>query len=140
MQSVDLVFRGTVTVSKALPLHPQMRGRQRYAVTFRVQEYWKGTPAPAITLYTLDPGTDCLGDDYQVGKEYLVYASEQEARDLQPDPDFFWYGWTDVVAAGTRIVLSQNACKPAGMVSSPWVRTALHELGRGRKLTPRQAR
>ena len=35
-----VVFHGTVLKSEALPLHPEMRGRQRFAVTLRVAEYW----------------------------------------------------------------------------------------------------
>ncbi len=127
-----LVFRGTVTQHKTLPLHPKMRGRQRYAVTFRVQEYWKGTPAETVTLYTLDPGTDCLGEDYQVGKEYLVYASEQEVLDVQPDPDFFWYGWADVLTRGTKMWVPGNPCMPGGEVSASEVKAALRQLRRGR--------
>jgi hypothetical protein len=74
--------------SKVLPQHPEMKGRRRYAVTFQVNRYWKGSPTYNITLYDLDAGTDCHGFDYQVGKEYLVYASQEKARDYRFD-DFF---------------------------------------------------
>jgi hypothetical protein len=45
LKAAAVVFRGTVVTSSMLPLHPEMRGRQRFAVTLRVAEYWKGTVA-----------------------------------------------------------------------------------------------
>jgi hypothetical protein len=67
MSNASLVFRGTALESKLLTQHPEMRGRQRYAVTFRVSEYWKGAPGQTVTLYDLDAGTDCMGFGYEVG-------------------------------------------------------------------------
>jgi hypothetical protein len=107
-----------------------MRGRQRYAVTFRVDQYWKGTPAQTITLYDLDAGTDCHGFGYEVGKEYLVYAFQEGAKDYKMD-DFFWFGWTDVLAPGTSM-LQPTACTPGGETSSRLVRRTMRELGLGR--------
>lgn len=67
---------------KTLPTRREMKGPGRYAITFRVEEYWKGSPGRTLTLYGLDGGTDCLGDgDYQIGRNYLVYAVEQEVKD-----------------------------------------------------------
>jgi len=111
MQASALVFRGSVTHVKTLPERPKMGGRQRYAVTFLVEEYWRGTPAQTITLYDLDPGTDCMGAGFQSGRTYLVFAAEEIAKDYQPDPDFFWCGWTDVLPAGTPMFRPLTACQ-----------------------------
>jgi hypothetical protein len=57
-----VVFRGVVTARKTLPSRAEMRGRNRYAISFRVDEYWKGSPGRTLVIYGLDPVTDCLGD------------------------------------------------------------------------------
>jgi hypothetical protein len=57
-----VVFRGVVVERKTLPSRAEMRGRNRYAITFRVDEYWKGSPGRTLVIFGLDPGTDCLGD------------------------------------------------------------------------------
>jgi hypothetical protein len=79
-------------------------------------------------------GTDCLGDGgYEVGKNYLVYASEQDVQDVTLDglpAGPFWYGWTDVLPKGTKMLAPQTACVPGGKTSA--VRTSLRELGKGR--------
>lgn len=131
MKSSALVFRGSVSHVETLPEHPKMRGRQRYAVTFLVDEYWRGTPAQTITLYDLDPGTDCMGAGFQSGRTYLVFASEEMAKDNQPDPDFFWYGWTDVLPPGSPMFLPITACMPGGDTSVGAVRKQIRQLGRG---------
>jgi hypothetical protein len=124
------VFRGVVIDRKTLPARAEMRGRNRYAITFRVAEYWKGSPEEILVIYGLDPGADCLGDGgYQIGKEYLVYAIEQRAKDVLLD-GYFWYGWEDVLPRGTTMLIPDTACKPGGEVAK--ARQALHELGRGR--------
>jgi hypothetical protein len=130
MGDAAFVFRGLVAEVKLLPRHPEMRGRQRVAVTFRVNRYWKGAPTRTATLYDLDPGTDCHGFGYEAGKEYLVYASMNEARDYRLDKDYFWFGWTDILAPGTKI-LEPLSCNPGGLTSERVVRKALSELGRG---------
>jgi hypothetical protein len=125
-----VVFRGKVTERKTLPSRTEMRGRNRYAIAFRVDEYWKGSPGRTLVIYGLDPGTDCLGDGgYQVGKEYLVYASEQRAKDFLMG-DYFWYGWKDILPEGSVMLVPDTACKPGGEVAK--ARAALDELGRGR--------
>jgi hypothetical protein len=68
MSHASLVFRGTALENKLLTQHPEMRGRQRYAITFRVIEYWKGTPGQTVRLYDVDAGSDCMGFGYEVGK------------------------------------------------------------------------
>ena len=77
LKAAAIVFRGIVLKSEVLRRHPEMRGRQRYAVTFRAIEYWKGDQGETVLLYDLDPGTDCLGAGLQVGKEYLIFASKE---------------------------------------------------------------
>jgi len=68
-----VVFRGTVVERKTLPSRTEMKDRSRFAITFRVNEYWKGSPGRTLVIYGMDPGTDCLGDGgYRVAKEYLV--------------------------------------------------------------------
>jgi hypothetical protein len=87
LKTAAVVFRGTVLKSEVLRSHPEMRGRQRYAVTFRAIEYWKGDRGKTVLLYDLDPGTDCLGTELRVGKEYLIFASEEGASDLRRAAD-----------------------------------------------------
>src|SRR5260370_16744174 len=132
LKSAAVVLRGTVVKADKFPEHPRMRGRQRWAVTLRVVEYWKGNPGQIATLYDLDPGTDCMGAGLQVGKEYLIFASEETAKDYQPDADFFWYGWTDVLAPGTPILHPKTACPPAAALSIPTARQQLLQLGQGK--------
>ena len=134
MSYASVVFRGTVVSRRALPQRTEMKGRGRYAITFLVDEDWKGNPGRSVTLYGLDGGTDCLGDGgYKVGKNYLVYASEQDAQDVTIDgfPDGpFWYGWTDVLPKGTKMLVPQTACMPGGETSA--VRKSVRELGKAR--------
>jgi len=125
------VFRGTVLERKVLPQRIEMRGRRRYAITFRVEEYWKGSPDRTRILYGVDDGTDCLGDGgYEVGKNYLVYAGDQVVKDEVLD-GFFWFGWTDVLPEGTHMLVPA-ACSPGGETTVAVVRTALRQLGKGR--------
>jgi len=126
-----LVFRGTVVSPMPLPLHPEMRGRQRFAVTVRVGEYWKGNRGEIVTLYDLAPGTDCMGAGLLPGHEYLIFASEEGTRDYRPDNDFLWYGWTDVLAVGTPML--QPLATFGGDLSHPGVRSNMRQLGRGKK-------
>jgi|SRR5579862_982829 len=126
------VFQGTVVERKVLPRRAEMKGRGRYAITFRVDEYWKGSPDRMRILYGVSEGTDCMGgSSYEVGKNYLVYAREQVVRDEILDNGFFWYGWTDVLPEGTKMLVP-GACTPEGETTMPWVRAALRELGKGR--------
>jgi len=131
MNSSALVFRGSVVDVERLAEHPLMRGRQRYAYTFRVAEYWRGSPTRTIRLYALDASMDCMGTRFDSGKEYLVFGSEEKAKDYQPDPNFYWYGWTDVLAPGTPMFQPITACVPGGNTSASEVRKQLRQLGRG---------
>jgi hypothetical protein len=130
VRQAAVVFRGTVLTSEALPMHPEMRGRGRFAVTMRVAEYWKGNRGATVKLYALEPGTDCMGAELKARNEYLVFASEEGAKDFRPDPDFFWYGWTDVLPAGTRML--QPVGISGGDLSDPLVRKTMRGLGRGK--------
>lgn len=131
MDSASLVFRGTVIARSALPPHPQMRGRSRYAITFRVDEYWKGSPSSTVTIYKPNAGIDCdSGDYHEVGKNYLVYADQVEARDAKAD-DYFMYGWSDVLPSETKILIGVDACAPSGETTEKRVRKALRQLGKG---------
>ncbi len=132
LKSSAVVFRGTVLKTDKFPEHPRMRSRRRWAVTLRVVEYWKGNPGQIATLYDLDAGTDCTGAGLQIGKEYLIFASEETAKDYQPDADFFWYGWTDVLAPGTPMLQPKTGCQPGGDLSIPTVRRQLRQLGPGK--------
>lgn len=125
-----VVFRGVVTERKTLPSRMEMKGRNRYVIAFRVDEYWKGSPGRTLVIYGLDSGTDCLGDGgYQVGKEYLVYAKEQRADDVVMG-DYFWYGWKDILPEGSGMLVPDTSCKPGGELAK--ARGALKELGPGR--------
>jgi hypothetical protein len=129
MSSASVVFRGTVLQRKTLPQGVEMRGRGRYAITFRVNEYWKGSLGRSVILYGVDAGTDCMGDGgYEVSKTYLVYASELEVKDVVVG-GHFWYGWADVLPEGTKMLVP-TACAPSGEGVD---RKALHrDLGKGR--------
>jgi hypothetical protein len=129
MKDASRVFRGIVLEAKTLPQHPEMKSRQRFTVTFRVDRSWKGPSARTVTVYDLDPGTDCQGFGYEVGKEYLVYAYLSEAEDYRLNPDL-WFGWTDILAPGTKM-LRPMACTPGGLTSERWAKKAMSELGKG---------
>jgi hypothetical protein len=127
-----VVFRGTVTARKPLAVLTEMRGRGRYAITFRVDEYWKGPRQPTVVVYGLDDGSDCLGGSgFEVRKDYLIFASEQPSQDVfLPGGTTLWYGWTDVVAKGTPMLVPK-ACAPSGETSKIFVMNALSRLGKG---------
>jgi hypothetical protein len=125
-----VVFRGTVLKSEQLAMHPEMRGRQRFRVTLRVSEYWKGNLGETVTLYDLAPGADCMGQGMRPDKEYLIFASEEGARDHRFD-NIFWFGWTDVLPAGTPMLQPMGTL--GGELSDAVVHSNMQHLGRGRK-------
>jgi len=55
LNEATVVFRGAVVERKTLPLRDEKHTRGRYAIAFRVEEYWKGAPAPRITIYGHGP-------------------------------------------------------------------------------------
>jgi hypothetical protein len=131
MTYAAVVFRGKVVERKALPTRDDMHSRGRYAITFRVDEYWKGSPASTIVIYGVDPGTDCMGDGgYEAGQAYLVYAAEVEVKDISLN-DHILLGWADLLPEGTKILVPDTACMPGGEASK--ARKALRELGKGKR-------
>ena len=131
LSTASVVFRGTVTQRETFPQRVEMKGRGRYAITFRVNEYWKGSPGRRVTLYGMDGRADCMGGGgYQVGKNYLVFAGQGKAKDIILENGFFWYGWADVLPEGTTMLVPQLACTPGGETSA--AKQAIRELGRGR--------
>jgi hypothetical protein len=126
----SVVFRGTVTDRKLMPARAEMK-RGRYEITFRVDEVWKGSRQRTIVLYGVDDGTDCMGgSSYEVGKNYLVFASEQSSQDVSLDGTKLWFGWTDVLPKGTPMLVP-TACSPSGEISEIFVKDALNQLGKG---------
>lgn len=125
------VFRGTVTEKKVLPSRTEMFGRGRYAITFRIDESWKGPRRRTITIYALEDGADCIGgSNYQVGTHYLVFASERTSQDVSLDGAKIWYGWTDVLPEGTPMLVPAP-CAPSGEISQNFVKDTLKRLGKG---------
>ncbi len=124
-----VVFRGVVTERKTLPLRPDMHGRNRYSITFRVDEYWKGSPGRTVVIYGMDPTPDCLGDGgYRSGKEYLVFAYQQRSTDVLIGPDL-WYGWKDILPEGSPM-LTPTVCRFGGETAN--IGESLRLLGRGK--------
>ena len=130
LSDAAVALRGSVVDRKTLPRRPDMR-RGRYAITFRVDEYWKGSPSKTIVVYGVDPGTDCEGwGDVEIGKAYLIYAREQKVEDIFL-ADRLWIGWKDVLPEGTKMLVPVE-CSPSGEVSQ--VGWALKELGTGKRV------
>lgn len=77
------VFLGEVLeISSPSPERPY-----EVAVTLRVENAWKGAPAPStIRVLTASSGVSC-GYSFQVGSRYLVYASRWDAS---PVPEELW--------------------------------------------------
>jgi hypothetical protein len=132
----SVVFRGTVTDRQTLAARPEMPDRKRYAITFRVDEYWDESVQRSIVIYGLDDSADCMGgSSLEVGKNYLVFATARPSEDVYLTPDVgkkrFWYSWTDVLPEGTP-VLMLTACAPTGETVQPFVKEALQRLGKGK--------
>gem|GEM_PF-5690281 len=111
-----------------------MGDRDRYVTTFRISEYWKGTPPQEVKVYSAKIGS-CFEYEFRPGREYLVYAEQVASKDVRPDPDFFWYGWTDLIPKGRKMLVPDGACGPGGEVSQ--VRANVRALGRGIRLRTR---
>ena len=109
-----------------------MHGRKRYAITFHVDEYWKGSLHRSIILYGLDDGADCMGgSSFEVGENYIVFASPKPSEDVfLPDSKQLWFSWADVLPSGTR-ALMLTECAPSGETSAPFVKKAIDRLGKG---------
>ena len=149
MAEATIVFRGTVIERKALPERSDMAAK-RYAVKYRVNEYWKGSPASTLILYeattTLLPICSCSLPP-EPGMVYLVYAVEKPAKDeiisdqdrkilpsrlpssLPRDTTFrLWYGWTDIMPEGTAMLVESFG---GGHVADPSVQRCIEVLGTG---------
>lgn len=149
MADATVVFRGTLIERTALPERSDMAAK-RYAVKFRVHEYWKGSPANTLILYEaatlLLPVCSCSRPP-EPGKVYLVYAVEKRARDeimsdqdreilpfllpssLPRDTTFrLWYGWTDIIPEGTAMLVESFG---GGDVTDSNVQRCIEVLGTG---------
>jgi len=70
----DAVFHGTV-----LTVEPTPEGRD-HAVSFAIHDLWKGDPS-VVEVRTPDNSAAC-GIEFQVGRQYIVYASYFGGPDL----------------------------------------------------------
>ena len=149
MAEATVVFRGTVIERTALPERSDMAAK-RYAVKFRVNEYWKGSPASTLILYeavTLLYNPCSWSRQPKPGGVYLVYALEKRATDeimsdqdrqilpsllpssLPRDTTFrLWYGWTDIMPEGTAMLVEIFG---GGEVSDLNVQRCIKVLGTG---------
>lgn len=128
IESSNTVFRGAVEDIKELPQRQASHWKRRL-VTCRVSRVWKGTGDRRLSIYLREPGEDCVGARFEPGKEYLVFAIQQEARDYWLG-DRLSYGWTDLMPDGTTFLTVNNFCDSTGAVRLE--RRALAALGRGR--------
>jgi hypothetical protein len=133
MRTSAVIFRGVVVGKRKLPAPERVHGSV-YAVTYRVDEYWKGSPAREVVIYGMAdifPGR-CEGwGDVSVGKEYLIYAFEREVQNDRPDRTQI--AFVDVLPKGTKI-MTVGACTPSGEVSRSDVDPAVRKLGPGTRL------
>ncbi len=149
MAEATIVFRGTVIERTALPERSDMAAK-RYAVKFRVNEYWKGSPANTLILYeatTLLYNPCSWSRPPEPGRVYLVYAVEKRAKDeimsdqdrkilpsllpssLPRDTTFrLWYGWTDIMPEGTAMLVESFG---GGDVRDLNVQRCIEVLGTG---------
>src|SRR5258708_446349 len=136
MRTSSVIFRGVVVGKRKLPA-PERIHESVYAVTYRVDEYWKGSPARELVIYGMAdvfPGR-CEGwGDVSVGKEYLIYAFESEVKDgPYSQPERTWIEYVDVIPKGTKI-MRVDACAPSRQLSGSGVDPALRNLGPGTRL------
>jgi hypothetical protein len=138
MRTSSVIFRGVVVGKRKLPAPERIHGSV-YAITYRVDQYWKGSPTRDLVIYGMAdvfPGR-CEGwGDVSVGKEYLIYAFEGEVQDEYNQPDRTWIEYVDVIPKGTKI-MTVGACTHSGEVSRSDVDTALRKLGPGTRLSHR---
>jgi hypothetical protein len=55
--------------------------------------------------------------------------TEVDVRDVNLEGEF-WYGWTDVLPKGTKMLMPQIGCTSGGKTSA--VKKAIRELGKAR--------
>jgi hypothetical protein len=124
-----VVFRGVVKNVAQLSSRVDMQ-RARNAVTFSVSEYWKANLGRHITIYVMDPGTDCMGAHFDARTEYVVFATTQTADDYRTG-NAFWYGWLDLLPKGKEFLTVNGSCNPTSPVKRAG--NTLRALGAGRK-------
>jgi hypothetical protein len=128
----DLVFRGTMLNVKRLSEIGGLLGRLRYATTFRIDQYWAGSPSTdVITLYDLAPGRDCLRFEFEIGKEYLVFAIEGPAWDVRQDDAHLALGSPSLLAPDTP-ALQLAGCAHGRPTSDEEVQGVMSLLGAGK--------
>jgi hypothetical protein len=104
--------------------------RARSAITFSVSRYWKGTPGREVILHVLAPRPDCNGASFDANKEYVVFAYTETADDVRIEKSF-WFGWLDLMPAGTKFLTARSLCSHTEEASR--ARRTLRSLGRGEK-------
>jgi hypothetical protein len=55
------------------------------------------------------PGTDFIGARFDMREEYVVFAKSQRADDHKLG-ERFWFGWLDIMPAGTEFLTANNYC------------------------------
>jgi len=129
LDSSSVVFRGVVKNVTQLSSRVDLQ-RARNAVTFSVSEYWKADLGRRITIYVIDPGTDCIGAHFDWRTEYVVFAKTTKADDYRMG-NSFWYGWLDVLKKDTEFLTVNNSCNPTAPVKRAG--NTLRALGQGKK-------
>jgi hypothetical protein len=127
--AATVVFRGVVKNTTQLTSRVDMQ-RARFAVTFSVSEYWKENLGRHITLYVMDPGTDCVGAHFDLHTEYVVFAKTAVADDYRTQ-NAFWYGWLDLLPKGKEFLSVNGSCNPTSPVKHAG--NTLRSLGRGKR-------
>jgi hypothetical protein len=124
-----VIFRGVVKNVTQLSSRVDMQ-RARFSVTFAVSEYWKANLGHHITLWVIDPGTDCIGAHFDARTEYVVFAKTAKADDYRT-VNAFWYGWLDLLPKGQEFLTVNGGCSPTAPVKRAG--NTLRALGNGRK-------
>lgn len=134
MRTSSVIFRGVVVGKRKLPAPERIHGSV-YAVTYRVDEYWKGSPGRELVIYGMAdvfPGRCEEWGEVSIGEEYLIYAFDGEVQDEQSYPNRTWIEYVDVIPKATKI-MTVRACTYSGQVSMSYVVRALRNLGPGTK-------
>jgi hypothetical protein len=135
MRESSVVFRGVVIGKRKLPSSGRMLGSV-YAVTYRLDEYWKGSPGREVVIYGMANVSSgrCEGwGDVSVGKEYLIYAFERNVQAEYSRSDRTWIEYTDAIPKGTKI-MTVGACTPSREIAGSDVDLALRKLGPGTRV------
>jgi hypothetical protein len=125
----EVVFRGLVTKLTELPSRPDL-DRSRSTITFSVSKYWKGIPGKEITLHILAPRPDCNGARFAPKTEYVVFAYRETADDVRIE-NSLWFGWLDLMPAGTKFLTARSLCSHTEEASK--ARQTIRSLGQGKR-------